>query len=80
MISEEIQKNFNDKNLSLIRKYIFEILVILLMFLSGFQWINQKKADDRFIKYLEIDKSVLIKTIENNTQAIHQNNLILNSK
>lgn len=77
MDNNTIVKNFNEKNLSLVRKYIFEILVVLLLVLTGFQWYNQRQTDNRFIEYLNLDKGILIHTIENNTQAIQQNNLIL---
>lgn len=77
MTVSEIKDSFNEKNLSLVRKYIFEILVVLLLVLTGFQWYNQIETDKRFVDYLNIDKEILINTINKNTNAFEQNNYLL---
>lgn len=74
------KNDLNQKNLSLIRKYIFELLVILLVIVNAYQYKENTSVRKENENALVSMSEKLIKVVENNTSTIERNNIYLQQK
>jgi hypothetical protein len=67
----------SENKLSLIRKFIYEIVLVILMFSVAYLFIKIGSLDQEIKTYLREDRVTGIQKIDLNTEAILQNTLIL---
>lgn len=73
----KIDEKQAEKKLSIIRRYIFELLIVGLCLFSGYLFKGQKALEKTIRDYLTEDRQILIERLDVNTQAINQNSSII---
>lgn len=66
-----------ENKLSIIRRYIVELLIVGLCMFSGYLFKAQKDLEKTIRDYLTEDRQILIERLDLNTQAIYQNSSII---
>lgn len=73
----KIDEKAAEKKLSIIRRYIFEILIVVLCFLTGYLFQGQRELETMFREYLVKDRMLMMEKIDVNTSVINQNSSII---
>lgn len=73
----KIDEKAAEKKLSIIRRYIFELLIVGLCLFSGYLFKGQKDLEKTIRDYLTEDRQILIQRLDINTEAIEQNSNII---
>lgn len=73
----KIDEKQAEKKLSIVRRYIFELLIVGLALFSGYLFKGQKELESQIRNYLVNDRQIMIERLEINTQAINQNSSVI---
>jgi hypothetical protein len=75
--TQEIAIAVTEKKLSLVRRYIVELLIVVLSFAVVFLFQKQDRMNERLIKYYIEDKNKDQESRIHNSSVIETNNVIL---
>jgi hypothetical protein len=62
-----------EKKLSIVRRYIFELLIVMLCLFSGYLFLGQQELELQIRNYLQNDRVLMIEKIDVNTHRIDDN-------